>query len=68
MTYWEPAPNVLSTLIEEYERTVDGDIVETHSSGGQTIHTVSTNSCTSSPQPKRSRREISNTDSGYVLL
>ena len=65
--HWEPASNVPRTLIEEHERTVNADVVESHSSGGQTIHTVSINSC-GSPNPKKSRRDISDTDSGYVLL
>lgn len=65
-THWEPATNVSYKLIEEYERTANADIVESHASGGQTIHTVSTSSC-ERPDPKKPRIDISDTDKGYVL-
>lgn len=68
-THWEPASNVPHILIQEYEATINADIVDSHTSGGQTIHTVSTSN-SGSPKPKKARtvcKEISDTDNGYVL-
>jgi len=74
-THWEPASNVSPSLIQEYEATVNADIavnadiVDSQTSGGQTIHTVSTGHY-GSPKSKKARiacEEISDTDSGYVL-
>ena len=62
-TYWEPATNVSHKLIEEYEKTANAEIVESYTSGGQTIHTVSTSSC-ETPNPKKARIDISDTDTG----
>ena len=69
-THWEPATNVSCKLIKEFETTGNADIIQSYTSGGQTIHTVSTSSATSScksPNPKKSRIEISDTDKRYVL-
>jgi len=67
--HWEPVSNVSPSLIQEYEATVSADIVDSQTSGGQTIHTVFTGHY-GSPKSKKARiacEEISDTDSGYVL-
>jgi len=48
---WEMASKLPSSIIEEYENGVRGEIVETLTSGGQTVHTVLPNSNKSSSQP-----------------
>ena len=48
------------------KKTANADIIESHASGGQAIHTVSTSNC-ERPNPKKPRIGISDTDKGYVL-
>lgn len=41
-TSWEPASALPDRLVQDYEEGQSADILESASSGGQTIHTVST--------------------------
>lgn len=39
---WESASSLPSSLIEEYENSIKGEIAESFASGGQTVHTILT--------------------------
>lgn len=73
-TSWEPASTLPSSLIEDYEKGGSGDILESFSSGGQTIHTMSTfpsKTPEAAPKPKKRKfvEEGGNepgSDTGYV--
>ena len=59
-TQWESASSVPNSLIKEYEKSISGDVIESHTSGGQTIHTISTSSDEhndDSPQSKKVRKD-----------
>ncbi len=54
VTTWEPASCLPPSLISEYEKGVQRDIDEdVFTSGGQTIHTVSSKTTTSSVKRQR---------------
>ena len=54
VTTWEPASCLPPSIISEYERGVERDIAEDiFTSGGQTIHTVSSKTTTSSVKRPR---------------
>ena len=57
-TRWESASSIPNSLIEDYEKATLGDIIESYTSGGQTIHTTSTSSSehSDSPNPKKARK------------
>lgn len=62
MTTWEPASKIPTDMMEEYETSVN--IVDTFTSGGQTIHTTSTckkGKALSEPCQKRPWLDASNT-------
>lgn len=66
-TRWESASSVPNSLIEDYEKAISGDVIESHTSGGQTIHTVSTSSSEHNDEPPQSKKvrkdSIDDTDS-----
>ena len=55
-TRWESASSVPNSLIEEYENAISGDVIESHTSGGQTIHTTSTSSSEHNDDPPQSKK------------
>lgn len=67
-TTWEPASTLPSKLVAEFESGIQQEVVDNKfSSGGETIHTLSSRVVT--PPAKRLKVDTSvSTDSGFVLL
>ncbi len=52
-TSWEPASTLPDSLIKDYEKGACGDVLESFSSGGQTIHTMSISPSGDEPKSKK---------------
>ena len=69
-TSWESSSTLPDSLIEDYEKGASSDVLESFSSGGQTIHTVSISP--GGNEPKSKKLKCSNVGSSasarYVCL
>ena len=71
-TSWEPASTLPSSLVEDYEKGASGDVLESFSSGGQTIHTMSTTpGGANEPKSKKMKcmgSKETDEDTGYIMF
>ena len=66
---WEPASNLPSVLVEDFERGINYDLSHnSFSSAGETFHTITAKAVDSAVQTpsKRSKVEIDTSSSGYA--